>query len=240
MRIGTAAMVAGCCFIAACQTAPADPRGVAPDETLLTVSGTGRAESRPDQAIFNAGLENIAPTAKAASARANEAVGRIVAALRTLGIEEKDVQTSSLSISPVDFGRDRGRFQATNQVTIKVRNVDKAGEAIAAATAAGANVLSGPNLSVADPETAALSAHATAYKAARAKADAYAKAAGMRVVRVVAIHDGGQGGVMPMMYAEASRDMARVQAVQPTAAPVMAGTNSSTISARVEFALKPE
>lgn len=165
MRIGTATMVAGCWFIAGCQAAPADPRGVGPDETLLTVSGTRRAESRPDQAIFNAGLENIAPTAKAASARANEAVGRIVAAL------------------------------------------------------------SGPNLSVADPEVAALSAHGTAYKAARAKADAYAKAAGMRVVRVVrvvAIHDGGQGGVMPMMYAEESRGMARVQAVQPTAAPVMA------------------
>jgi hypothetical protein len=227
-------------LLAGCQAGPPDPRGVARDETLLTVSGTGRAESRPDQALFTAGLENIAPTAQAASARANEAVGRIVAALKQLGVEEKDVQTSSLSISRIGYGRDRGRFQASNQVTVKVRNVDKAGEAIAAATAAGANVLSGPNLSVADPQAATLSAHGAAYRAARAKADAYAKAAGMRVVRVVAIQDGGEGGAMPMMYAEEARDMARVQTVSPVSAPVMAGTNSSTITARVEFALKAE
>lgn len=230
----------GAGLLAGCQAAPPDPRGVRPDETLLTVTGTGRAERRPDQALFTAGLETVAPTAQDAGARANAAVGRIVAALKQAGVEEKDVQTSALSIGRIGYGRDRGRFQASNQVTVKVRDVDRAGAAIAAATAAGANVLSGPNLSVADPEAATLSAHATAYKAARAKADAYAKAAGMRVVRVVAIQDGGEGGAMPMMYAEESRDMARVQTVSPMAAPVMAGTNSSTITARVEFALKAE
>lgn len=113
-------------------------------ETLLSVSGTVRAESRPDQAMFTAGLENIAPTLEAASARANEAVARIVAALKVQGVVERDVQTSSLSISRIGDGKDRGRFEASNTVAVKVRQVDKAGAAIAAATGAGANVLSGP------------------------------------------------------------------------------------------------
>lgn len=224
--------------LTACGRVEADPRGLERGETLLSVSGTGRAESRPDQAMFTAGLENIAPTAAAASARANEAVGRIVAALKAQGVEEKDVQTSSLSIGRIGYGRDRGKFQASNTVTVRVRQVDKAGEAIAAATQAGANVLSGPNLTVSDPEAATLSAHGAAYKAARAKADAYAAAAGMRVARVVSIQDGGQGAAMPMMYAEEMRDMRAPPPVVQTSAPVMAGTNSSTITARVEFALK--
>jgi hypothetical protein len=219
-----------------------DGRGLERGETLLSVSGTGRAESRPDQAIFTAGLENIGPDAQGASARANEAVGRIVAALKAQGVSEKDVQTSALSISRIGYGKDRNKFQASNTVTVKVRQVDKAGAAIAAATQAGANVLSGPNLSVADPEAAALSAHGAAYKAARAKAEAYAKAAGMRVARVIAIQDGGQGGTSMDMQAEEARDtMYEPSPVMARAtAPVMVGTNSATITARVDFALRAD
>lgn len=121
-----------------------------------------------------------------------------------------------------------------------MRQVDKAGAAIAAATGAGANVLSGPNLTVSDPEAATLSAHGLAYKAARAKADAYARAAGMRVARVVAIYDGGQGGTTQNAQAEVMMDRMAPPPIVQTAAPVMAGTNSSTITARVEFALRAD
>lgn len=218
-----------------------DPRGLEKGETLLTLSGTGRAESRPDQAMFTAGLEVIGANATDASTRTNAAVGRIVAALKALGIAERDVQTSSLSIARIDYGRDRGKFQAANTVTIRVRQVGQAGAAIAAATQAGANILSGPTLTVADPEAATLSAHAAAYRAARAKADAYARAAGLKVVRIITISDGGEGGAMPMMQAEMYRDqaMASRAVAPPPPAPVLAGTNSQTVTVRVEFALRP-
>ena len=227
----------GAAMLAGCGGPRQDTRGVGRGETLLSVSGTGRAEARPDQAIFTAGLENIGSNAAGASARANEAVARIVAALKSLGIGERDIQTSSLSISRIDYGRDRGKYQASNQVTVKVRQVDGAGAAIAAATQAGANVLSGPNLSVADPEAATLAAHGAAYRAARAKAQAYADAAGLAVVRVVAITDGGEGGAMPQMQAEMDR-VAPPMALAPPPAPVLAGTNSQTVTVRVDFALR--
>lgn len=238
--VKTMGMAAVLLLLTACGEGRPDRRGLEPGETLLSVSGTGRAESRPDQAMFTAGLQNVAATPQAASAQANAAVSRIVAALKPLGVGEKDIQTSSLSIGRIDYGRDRGRFQASNTVTVKVREVGRAGEAIAAATAAGANVLSGPSLTVSDPEAATLSAHGAAYKAARAKAEAYAKAAGMEVARVVAIYDGGQGGAMPMMQEEA-RDAMPVAPppVVQTSAPVMTGTNAATITARVDFALRP-
>lgn len=214
-----------------------DPRGLGRGETLLTVTGTGRAESRPDQAMFTAGLEVTGADAAEASARTNAAVGRIVAALKALSVAERDVQTSSLSIARIGYGPNRGRFQASNTVTVRVRQVDKAGAAIAAATQAGANVLSGPTLTVSDPEAATLSAHGAAYRAARAKADAYARAAGMKVVRVIAIYDGGQGGAMAGMQAE-ELDLARRVPTVVQAAPVLAGTNAATITARVDFALR--
>lgn len=223
-------------FLAACGEKP-DPRGLERGETLLSVSGTGRAESRPDQAIFTAGLEVTGANPADASARTNAAVTRIVDALKALGVAERDIQTSSLSIGRIGYGPNRGRFQASNTITVKVRQVDKAGAAIAAATAAGANVLSGPSLSVADPEAATLSAHGLAYKAARAKADAYAAAAGMRVARVIAIQDGG-GGAMPMMAQEAMMDRAYAPPAVVQSAPVLAGTNSATVTARVDFALR--
>lgn len=239
MRTSLIVLIAIPLIVAGCSRAAPDAPGVERGETLLTVSGTGRAESRPDQAIFTAGLENVGPTAAAASASANEAVGRIVAALKGLGVEDKDVQTRSLSIQRIGYGRDRGKFHASNTVTVKVRQVDKAGAAIAAATQAGANVLSGPSLTVSDPEAASLSAHGLAYKAARAKADAYARAAGMHVARVVAIIDGGQGRSMPMMREAEDRDTAGIVPSPVSAAPVMVGSNATTITARVDFALVP-
>lgn len=227
--------------LGACGHPPPDPRGLQSGETLLTVSGTGRAERRPDQATFTAGLENSGGNAGEASARANAAVGRIAAALKAQGIAEKDIQTSALSIERIEYGKNRGRFQASNTVTVRVRQVDKAGAAIAAATGAGANVLSGPSLTVSDPEAATLSAHGAAYRAARAKADAYARAAGMHVARVLSITDGGEGGAMQTMQQEQYADRAMMAPPPVLApAPVLAGTNSSTVSARVEFALRPE
>lgn len=227
-------------LVAACGGPRSDPRGLERGETLVSVAGTGRAEARPDQAIFTAGLQSIGPTAAGASGRANEAVGRIVAALKPLGIGERDVQTSALSIARIDYGPNRGRYQASNTVTVRVRRVDQAGAAIAAATGAGANVLSGPNLSVADPEAATLSAHALAYKAARAKADAYAGAAGLKVARVVAITDGGEGGAMLPMEMEADRMASQASLAAPAPPAVQVGTNSQTVTVRVEFALRPK
>jgi uncharacterized protein len=236
MRMAVAMLAAA--VLAGCGDRP-DARGLSPGETLLSVSGTGRAEARPDQAIFTAGLETVGANAANASERANAAVRRIVDGLKATGVAERDVQTSALSITRIDYGPNRGRFHATNQVTVKVRDVAKAGAAIAAATQAGANVLSGPNLSVSDPEAATLGAHAAAYRAAKAKADAYARAAGLRVLRPVAIGDGGEGGAMRGMDVEAYEDRA-MRAPAPVvaqAAPVLAGTNSQVVTVRVEFAL---
>jgi hypothetical protein len=170
--------------LTACSSSAPDPRGVGRDEVLVQVSASGRADSRPDEARFTVGVETIAPAARAASAQNSATFNRVAAALARLGVREDDLQTRSITLSRIDYGPNRGRFQANNLIDVKVRDIKRAGEAIAAITEAGANVLSGPNLRVSDPENAARSAYAAAYRAARARAEAYAQAAGLKVARV--------------------------------------------------------
>lgn len=227
--------------LAGCGDRTSDPRGVDREETLLVVGATGRAEATPDQSIFTAGLSSTAETAQAASARNAETMARITASLAALGIDRKDIQTQNLSLNRVTYGPNRGRYEAANVVSVRVRKIDAVAQALAGVTAAGANIISGPNLSLADPERAALGAHVAAYRAARAKAEAYADAASMKVVRVLAIQDGGQAARMaPMLEAEERDAMAMLVATQTAAPPVLAGTNMATVSVRVSFALAPK
>ena len=231
--------------LAACQPAAPDPRGVDRDETLLTVSATGRSETRPDEARFSLGVTTLAPSAAEASRLNNEKMARVTAGLTGFGIKPDDLQTSNLGLNRIDYGKDRGRFQANNTLTVRLKDLSQAGAAIAAATDAGANLLSGPNLRVSDAEKASMSAYAAAYRAARQRADAYAAAAGLKVARVLAIRDGGQAGgepvtmdVMERSYPPPPIAQSAVPVAPPPPPPFNPGVNTSMVSVRVDFALK--
>jgi uncharacterized protein len=223
--------------LAGCGQRPPDPRGVGRDEVLLQVAATGRADSRPDEARFTAGVETIGATAREASARNAATIARVAAALEGLGVKPDDLQTRSITLGRIDYGPNRGRFQAHNLIEVRVRDLKRAGEAIAATTEAGANVLSGPNLRVSDPEAASRSAYAHAYRAARARAEAYAEAAGLKVARVLAIRDEGEGGgPIPYYAGDSTMDVA-AQTAAPRAPPVMPGMATSQVRVRADFAL---
>lgn len=230
-------IVASLAVLAGCTPAAPDARGVDRGETLLTVSGTGLAEAAPDQALFTAGLSSIAGSAQDASARNAETMQRITAALAKLEIPARDIQTRNVSVNRIDYGPNRGKYEAGNTVAVRVRNTGRVSAALGAVTTAGANIVSGPNLSVADPEKANLGAYGVAYRAARAKADAYAKAAGLRIARVLSIRDGGEGGYLPQMGDAEARMAVPPPVVAQAAAPVLTGTNANVVTVRVDFAL---
>lgn len=237
--------------LGACGQNQADSRGVDHGETLLSVSASGHAESRPDRARFEAGVQTFGGTAREASAANDRKIAEIAAALRDAGVPEKDIQTRAVSVNRVEYGTRKGQFQASNVVTVTLRDVDKASAAVTAATEAGANIVSGPELSMTDPEATANLAYADAYKAARRRAEAYAAAAGMEISRVLYIRDaGGQQGNTWLRAADAmSVDMVE-QAVAPpppvaapppqvrTAPRVMIGSTTSDVYIQVDFALK--
>ena len=239
--------------LAGCAYADDDARGVSRGETLLSVSASGEADSTPDTARFTAGVQSFSTSARAASDANAEAVRDVIAALRASGVADADIQTQAVTVRRIEYGDREGQYEAGNRVAVRVRDVSKAGEAVTAATEAGANVLDGPTLSMDDAEASINSAYANAYKAARARAEAYAAAAGMEVRRVLYIRDaGGYQGNRYIAGAQAM-DMAigeeRPAAPPPpvntaiprpdSGAPFMAGTTTSGVSVQVDFALEP-
>ena len=236
--------------LAGCGDRADEARGVDHGETLLSVSASGQAESRPDQARFQAGIETFAANARAASEANQEKIAEIVAALRELGVAEKDIQTRAVTVQRIEYGDRKGQYQAANVVEVTMRNPDRAGEAVTAVTEAGANIVSGPSLSMTDPEATANLAYADAYKAARKRAEAYAEAAGMEVSRVLYIRDaGGTQGQAYLRGAEVMSDaMVEQSAAPPPVAPppppqsrspsMMLGTTRSDVYIQVDFALR--
>jgi uncharacterized protein len=215
-----------------------DPRGVDHDETLLSLSATGEAEAVPDLATIMIGVETFGADAKAANDANSRKAAEIAKALEKFGVADRDIQTANLSLSRIDYGRRKGQFQASNTLTVRLSDVPKAGEAVAAATTAGANVLSGPSLQIDDPEKANRGAYIAAYNAARTRAEAYAEAAGMKIERVLAIRDGGQSGGMPMPYAmnEMAADAAATNVATPPS--IRPGVTRTSVTVQVDFALE--
>jgi uncharacterized protein YggE len=151
-----------------------------------------------------------------------------------------------MNVQRVDWGDRKGQYQASNIVNVTVRNVDDAGAAVTAVTNAGANIVSGPDLRMADPEKAANTAYTAAYKAARDRAQAYAEAAGMKIARVLTIRDAGgtQGnrylpGAVPVAPPPVV-GMVVEQAANASGARLMPGQTSSAVAIQVDFALGPK
>lgn len=222
--------------LTACSGAAPDPRGVERNETLLSVAATGRSETRPDEARFTAGVSTIAASAEEATRRNNEKMTAVTEALKAFGVAEKDLQTRQLTVNRLDWGPNRGRFEAVNQVEVRMSAVERAGEAVAATTQAGANVLSGPTLRVSDREAATRSAYAAAYRAARERAEAYAGAAELKISRVLTIRDGGDSSP-PVPYGAAYEVAPPPVVAQSAAPPFNPGVNESQVTVRVDFAL---
>ena len=125
-------------------------------------------------------------------------------------------------------------YQATNGVTVRFREVAKAGTILDALVGEGANQIDGPILSIDRPEAALDEARTDAVKRARARAALYAVAAGLHVVRMVSVAEAGQeaGGPSPgpVMY--------RVAAVRAPATEIAPGEKDVTVTLSVRFLLQ--
>ena len=205
-------------------------------ETLLTVVGSGHADAAPDEAAFVIGVTAIGASAAEASRLDNEKMQKVMASLRGLGVAQDRIQTRTLTLERIDYGADRGKFRANNSVSARMNAGGKVGEVVVAATQAGANLLSGPTLTVSDPARAGAASTAAAYKAARARADAYAAAAGLHVERVLAIRDGGQQSITPYADLVSPAGIVPVSAPPPPP-PFGPGMNRSDASVTVDYAL---
>ncbi len=219
---------------------------VAAGNTLLSVAAEGKSTRTPDLAVFNAGVTTQATTAGEALTENARRMTAVIASLRKAGIAERDIQTSNLSVNPV-YGQPKRMadgsveqqdpiiigYQATNQVSVRQRKLDSYGKVIDTLVANGANQVNGPSFQIDNSDAAMDEARLEAMKKARARADLYAKAAGLRVVRVLTISENaGWSPPQPqVMFARA--DMASA----PKSSPVAAGELEMTVTINVSYEL---
>jgi len=164
--------------------------------TRLDINATGEVTRVPDVAVITAGVVSRAATASAALRDTAAKMDRVLAALRRAGVESRDVQTTSVSLSPeYRYPRDQAPqltgYTASNTVTVRFRDLDKTGKILDALVAEGANQINGPNLVVDKPEAALDEARARAVAIGRARAEMYARALGLRLARIVSVNETG-------------------------------------------------
>ena len=168
----------------------------------LDVSATGEVTRVPDIAIISAGVVTRSSTAGGALQQAAARMGRVRDALTRAGIEDRDIQTSNISLNP-EYRYENNQppklvgYSATNQLSVRFRDIASSGKILDALVAEGANQINGPTLTIDKPETALDEARAKAVAKGRARAELYARALGMRVVRVVSVSESGGSYPVP-------------------------------------------
>ncbi|MGE4460640.1 SIMPL domain-containing protein [Stenotrophomonas acidaminiphila] len=180
------------------------PAVVASDATLLNISAQAEARRVPDVATLSAGVVTQAADGNTAMRENAVQMDKVMAAIRAAGIAERDIQTSGVNLNPQYRYADNEApkitgYQASNTVSLKVRDITRLGKVLDSLAAQGANQINGPSFEIDQPEPVYDEARLAALKKAQARAETYAKSLGLRVRRIVSISEGSSGGFRPPM-----------------------------------------
>lgn len=209
--------------------------------TMLSIVADGRSEAPPDLATINLGVETTGATAEAAMADNSRNMSALIAVLRRAGVAERDIQTSRVAVQP-QYNRRRDDeaeprivgYRASNSVAVEIREIETTGRVLDAAIAAGGNSVRGVTFSHQDPSAQQNLARRGAAAEARRRADLYANAFGLRVVRVVAIAEPGASS--PENIVVTGTRIARRDAVAES--PVETGTITTRATLNVTYELR--
>src|ERR1700746_866273 len=197
----------------------------------ISVPGEASISVPPDLAQLDAGVASDGKTAREASDANNTAMAKVLAALKTAGIEDKDFQTSRLSLQPQYAPNRSGPspivgYRASNRVTVRIRDVSKVAGVID--TLAGANGVGKVNFEVSQASKLLDDAREKAVADARRKAEIYAKAAGVTLGVPLSISE--EGAPQPVFRSKVAAPMAAA----PT--PIAQGEETLSVSVSVTWA----
>lgn len=191
-----------------------------PATNTISVTGTGEMYSTPDVATFSFSVSQTSKTVSDAQAKATEKINAALKTVRESGVEDKDIQTTNYSINPhYDYqnaicpaAKTDGTvsycppgksiltgYDVSQTITVKVRNLDKAGALFASIGSLQVENINGLSFSVDKPEAIQAQARAKAIADAKSKADILAQQLGVRLVRIINFSE-DNGYARPMMY----------------------------------------
>lgn len=206
--------------------------------TRLDIVATGKVSRVPDVAIISAGVQTQAASASEAIAQNAARMERVRAALKRAGIADRDIQTASISLNPDYRYADNQPpqltgYRASNTLSVTFRDLKRTGAILDALVREGANQLNGPSLTIDKPEQAYDEARVRAIADGRARAETYARALNMRVVKLISVSESGASmpGPMPIAYARAA------DAAMPVT-KIEAGEQDVEVSVSMSFELQ--
>jgi uncharacterized protein YggE len=203
---------------------------------LVELSVTETVKAKPDLAEVSAGVTTQAPTAVAAMQANAKAMDAVVQRIKALGIAPEDIQTTGINLgAQYDYDQASQRqvfrgYQASNRVSVTLRDVKRTGPVLDALVAAGATDIGGPSFSIDDDSAPRAQARKAAFDKAQAQAGEYARWAGYTGVRLLSVSEAVNPG-RPMPYAE--RGM--VAAMDAKASPVEPGLVGTAVTVSVTF-----
>jgi uncharacterized protein len=210
-------------------------------QTGLWVNGEGKIEIAPDVAILTLGIETQEISVSIAQQKAAEAMAKVMQALKDQGIEDKDIQTQYFSIYQVKNWMDNKEevtgYRVTNTVTVKVRQITKAGDAIDAVVAAGGDLtrVNGITFTIDEPASYYVKARELAIEHAANKAKQMADKAGFKLGKITYItENSGNYGINYRNYVS-MQDAAMGSSSVPT--PVSIGQLEVTATVNIAYAI---
>ena len=206
--------------------------------TRLDIAATGEVNRVPDVAVVSTGVVTRAATASQALAQNAARLDRVRTALKRAGVADRDIQTSSVNLNPDYIYAERQPpqltgYQASNQLTVRFRDIRNTGRILDALVAEGANQISGPTLTIDRPEAALDEARTRALAVGSARAELYAKSLGMRVVRLLGVSEGARiDNLVPMVA------MARRAEADASSTSIVPGEQQLSVTLQMSFELR--
>ncbi len=213
--------------------------GNQPPVRQINVSGSGKVYIVPDIAYINVGVHTEADTVTDALNKNNEQAQAIADALKAMGVDEKDIQTTAFNVYPQQqYGPDgtivRNYFSVDNTVYVKVRDLQKLGNLLDATVRSGANTINGISFDVENRADAEKEARRLAIEDARLKAQEIAAAAGLSLGEIQSLNVYASGGPTPYYYDAKGGAMAAPMMDVPIAAGQMVITADANITYEIK------
>ena len=174
----------------------------ATQQNTITISGEGKVTAAPNIATTEIGLVTEKKDVSSAQKENTEKMNKLIAAVKSTGLEDKDIQTTQYQIYPkYDYSAGKSNiigYTVSQSVTVKIRDLSKISTVLAKAGEAGANQVSSPTFTIDEPESLRAQAREKALKNAREKAETLAKMLGVKILKVASFSEYNQSQPLPL------------------------------------------
>lgn len=217
---------------------------VGQDQAFISVSGEAAVHLEPDVAYLFLGVDTQYDSPLRAQERNSAIMADVIAAIRALGVDESDIQTTRFNMFPVQHWTEVGGpqtvgYMVSNHISVTVRDIDNVGAVLGAATGAGANAASSVSFGLQDGGSAYSQALALAVEDATEKARTIAQALGRNLGNVISVNEFSQMGIRPFPVARAEMGFASSWDMAGAGVPVQGGELAITAHVQITFAIAP-